>query len=166
MTSVLISCSHTSYQCKEISIQVLFLFLNWVGFCAFIFMMTTLNCQIILTSLSFILQLLIFFIQFEILFLDIMSVFYWCLDIGYYIMRIWILFKPSVLADFHGQCSASGREVLPCTCQMGVKSRFPIQSPLAPERKGFALLLGRGGSSGTPIGLLGWDVQECLKGAS
>lgn len=76
-------------------------------------------------------------------------VFCWNLDAGYYVSRAWILFKPSDLAGFLGQCPGRGREVLPCYCQMGVKvqvshSASSIHTWI--KMGGSFLLLDRGGS--------------------
>lgn len=64
---------------------------------------------------------------------------------GYYVMRLWILYKTCVLADLLWQNAARGKGVPLFTALYGWKFRFPTLLHLTPWGRGTSLFLGGGG---------------------
>ena len=69
----------------------------------------------------------------------------------YYPMRLWILFKPLVLADFCWHCSSSGEKVPPYYYHREVH----CLASSGTRRRDFSILLCRDGSYGSP-----WHCRE------
>ena len=69
----------------------------------------------------------------------------------YYPMRLWILFKPSVLANFCQHCSSSGEKV-PLFCYHREVHCLAFSGT---RRRGFSLLLCSDGSYGSTLALQG-----------
>lgn len=115
-------------------------------------MMTTLNClsdnsDISVIDIATVVLCFCGFFSFSLRFSRCLTwwmVFCWNLDTGYYVTRIWILFKPFDLAGFLGQCSGRGREVLPCYCQVGVKVQVSHSASINAWIKMGGLLLAAG----------------------
>lgn len=71
-------------------------------------------------------------------------------------MRLWILFKPSVLDGFFDTALAGEQKVLPYYCQVGLEVQVPHSASIGTkEGKDSLLLLTRGENSGSLIGLAG-----------
>lgn len=64
---------------------------------------------------------------------------------GYYVMRLWILYKTCVLADLLWQNAARGKGVPLFTAMYGWKSRFPTLLHLTPWGRRTSLFMGGGG---------------------
>lgn len=73
----------------------------------------------------------------------------------YYVTRLWILFKSAVLVGLLWRHTSGGTGTLGITSKCERTSRLPTWPPVTPGRRrmGSLLLLGRGGSSGSPRGL-------------
>lgn len=70
-------------------------------------------------------------------------------------MKLWLLFKPSVLSGFLWHCCGRGRDCTNCY-QMELEVQVPLKPLLTPEWGDSFLLLGRGGSFGLLCHLY-WD---------
>lgn len=74
----------------------------------------------------------------------------------YYIMRLWVLFKPSVLDGFFDTILAGEQKALPCYCQVGIEVQVPHLAFISNRQgKDPLSLLIRGENSGSLLGFAG-----------
>lgn len=82
-------------------------------------------------------------------------IFNWIIDILVVILWVWILFKPSLLAEFLWHCSSRRVGVLPHYCQVGIESRSSLTLLSHSVWTVFFITAGCGRSSDSPSAFAG-----------
>lgn len=112
--------------------------------------------------------LIVFLIQIDIfLVVGMVSTFLLCPEhFGYYIRRLWILFKSSVLTDLLWHCIGQRREMSACNFLVWVEIQVPhyasFDTPCEQERTLHYCCAGIDSPPGLHWYRLGWKIEECL----